>query len=235
MAESPLPVTVIGVAAPGTIVDDGVICVIAGPELSTVNASALDVPPPGAGFDTVNESDVAAARLAAGITAEREVALAYVVASGVAPTEIVLAGTKRLPVIVTVVSDEPTSANDGATDVAEGAGLFTFSKSAGLDVPPPGAGLVTKSERDAVAAKFAAGITAVRVVPLTYVVESAVEPRSTVDAGTKPLPLMVTVVSGAPTRSEDGVTVEATGTGSFTLNVSGGDDDAARRAPGWRR
>jgi hypothetical protein len=131
-----------GVSEAGMIVDDGVIEVIAGPGLSTTNESALDVPPPGAGFVTESESVAAAFRLAAGMLAVRDVALTYVVVKGVVPRLRVDAGTNPLPVTVIGVAPAPIRADDGETDVATGAGSETVN-ARGLVVPPPGAGFFT--------------------------------------------------------------------------------------------
>jgi hypothetical protein len=48
-----------------------------------------------------------------------------------------------VPVIVITVSDVPTIAEAGATDVNAGAGGLTTENALAFDVPPPGAGLVT--------------------------------------------------------------------------------------------
>jgi hypothetical protein len=63
------------------------------------------------------------------------------------------------------------------------------------------------------AERFAAGMTVVSCVADTNVVFKAWPLRFAVDGEIKPLPEIVTVVSGAPAATELGLTLETVGTG----------------------
>jgi hypothetical protein len=67
-----------------------------------------------------------------------------------------------------------------------------------LEVPPPGAGLVTDTAGVPVEAMLAAGMAAVNCVELTKVVVGADPPKLTVDAATKFVPLIVSVKAAPP-------------------------------------
>ena len=67
-----------------------------------------------------------------------------------------------------------------------------------LEVPPPGAGLVTVTAGVPAEAMLAAGMAAVNCVELTKVVASADPPKLTIEAATKFVPLIVSVKAALP-------------------------------------
>jgi len=67
-----------------------------------------------------------------------------------------------------------------------------------LEVPPPGAGLVTVTAGVPVEAMLAAGMAAVNCVELTKVVAGADPPNLTIEAATKFVPLIVSVKAALP-------------------------------------
>ena len=67
-----------------------------------------------------------------------------------------------------------------------------------LEVPPPGAGLVTVTAGVPVEAMLAAGMAAVNCVELTKVVAGADPPKLTIEAATKFVPLIVSVKAAPP-------------------------------------
>src|SRR5208337_4898297 len=85
-----------------------------------------------------------------------------------------------------------------------------------LEVPPPGAGVVTATARLPAFANCAAGTTAVNWVAFPYVVASAVLPNSTTDCAQKPVPVTVSVVFPLPALIVVGEMLLITGAG-FTI------------------
>ena len=69
-----------------------------------------------------------------------------------------------------------------------------------LEVPPPGAGLVTVTASVPVESMLEAGIAAVNCVELTNVVAGADPPKLTIEAATKFVPLIVSVKAALPAR-----------------------------------
>ena len=67
-----------------------------------------------------------------------------------------------------------------------------------LEVPPPGAGLVTVTASVPVEAMLEAGMAAVNCVELTNVVAGADPPKLTIEAATKFVPLIVSVKAAPP-------------------------------------
>ena len=105
----PVPVIVIARSGEPAGTVDGLRLVIAGTPLSTVNASAADVPPPGAELTTRTEIVPAFASCAAVSVALRCVASWYVVAAG-APSNVICDVMKKpRPVTTTSVGPEPTA------------------------------------------------------------------------------------------------------------------------------
>jgi len=78
-----------------------------------------------------------------------------------------------------------------------GANVTTVTEaSVALALPPPGAGVVTVTAALPPVAKSDAGTTAVRLLPDTSVVLSALPFNSTVETGWKPLPVMLRLSRG---------------------------------------
>jgi hypothetical protein len=115
--------------------------------------------------------------------------------------------------VTTNVAAVPDGIELGETWVTVGLGLLTVNATAPPDVPPPGGGFVTVTLLMAPAERLAAGMTAESCVPDTNVVFKAWPLRFAVDDAIKPLPEIVTVVSGAPAARELGLTLETAGTG----------------------
>jgi hypothetical protein len=67
-----------------------------------------------------------------------------------------------------------------------------------LEVPPPGAGLVTVTAVVPVEAMLVAGMAAVSCVELMNVVAGAEPPKLTIEPATKFVPLIVSVKAAAP-------------------------------------
>jgi len=88
------------------------------------------------------------------------------------------------------------------------------------EVPPPGAALVTVTERVPLTVRSDAGTVAVRDVPDTKVVETGVPLTLAVDPFTKLVPVRVMVVAPLPAVIEFGLTELNVGTGLLTVKVA---------------
>ena len=86
-------------------------------------------------------------------------------------------------------------------------------KAIALDVPPPGAGLVTVTDSVPVEAMLAAGMAAVNCVEFTNVVVGAAPPKLTIEAATKLVPLIVSVKAAPPPTVVFGEIVVIVGVG----------------------
>jgi hypothetical protein len=89
----------------------------------------------------------------------------------------------------------------------------------GLEVPPPGAGLVTVTASVAVEAMLDAGMAAVNCVELTNVVTGADPATLTIEDATKLVPLMVSVKAPPPATLLFGEIVVIVGVGLDSLGV----------------
>src|SRR5262245_19043178 len=110
---NPVPFTIRGNPAPPTATKFGVNEVIVGTRLLTVNVTAFDDPPPGAGVKTVMFAVPAVVKLLAGIVAVNCVALAKAVAKSVLlkrTTEVLM---KLLPLTMRATLLLPTFAEVG--------------------------------------------------------------------------------------------------------------------------
>jgi hypothetical protein len=148
----------------------------------------------------------------AGTVAVSVVPLTNVVVSAVAPTLIIAPETKLDPVAVSTKSALPAATVDGEIDVRVGSGLLMVRTTPAL-VPPPGVGVVTRTDFVAATVSIDAGIVAVIDVALMYVVASATPAADAVDAGTNPVPVIVSVNEALPTVVVVGEMLEAAGTG----------------------
>src|SRR6266850_8179408 len=117
--------------------------VVAGTGFVIVKVCGLDVPPPGAGLNTVTGRAPAVARSAVEIAAVSCVADPNVVGRSVPFHRTTEPDTKLVPVTVSVSPEPPTAAVAGLSAVVVGTGLLgaLIVKVCGFDVPPPGAGL----------------------------------------------------------------------------------------------
>jgi hypothetical protein len=104
-----------------------------------VSVAALEVPPPGVGFNTVTESIPAVAKSPTGTTAVNCVALTNVVTSDI-PFHCTIAPlTKPLPVTVSVKAAPPAVAELGESVVSTGVGFAALIVNvSAFDVCPEG-------------------------------------------------------------------------------------------------
>jgi hypothetical protein len=87
----------------------------------------------------------------------------------------------------------------------------------GLEVPPPGAGLVTVTASVSVEAMLDAGMAAVNCVESTNVVTGADPAKLTIEDATKFVPLIVSVKAAPPARLLFGEIVVIVGVGLDSL------------------
>src|SRR5438552_1720837 len=139
-----LPVTLSVNAAPPatTVLGDREVSVGLGFGAVIVNVCGLDVPPPGAGVNTVTEAVPAVAMSAVVICAVSCVLLPNVVARWLPFHCTMDELMKFVPVAVRVNPAPPATALLGEIELSVGTRLLIVNVSA-LDVPPPGVGLKT--------------------------------------------------------------------------------------------
>ena len=127
--------------------------------------------------------------------------------------------SKPVPVSV-IVAACPAGTICGEIEVSTGLGLVTV-KGVGALVPPPGAGFCTVT---AVAAELPpmaeAGSVAFNSVALTHKVASAAPLHSTVEEGTKPVPVRSSVCAADPATTLAGSTVAITGGGLLMVKFA---------------
>src|SRR5207249_4118769 len=222
-ATKPLPVTVTVKAAPPTVALAGATVESVGTGALVMNVRAADVPPPGAGLNTVTEAVPGVATSTAGMAAVSCVALTNVVVRGAPFQRTSEPVTKLLPVTVRVKAAPPAVALAGASPLTTGTGLAAIVNVWALEVPPPGSGVKTVTEAVPTAARSAAGMAAVSCVPLTNVVVRAVPFQRTSEVATKFVPVTVSVKSVPPAAALLGVRVESVGTGALMVIVSAPD------------
>jgi hypothetical protein len=92
-------------------------------------------------------------------------------------------------------------------------------KAIALEVPPPGAGLVTVTAGVPVEAMLAAGMAAVNCMELTNVVAGADPPKLTIEPATKFVPLIVSVKAALPASVLFGEIEAIVGAGIDPLDV----------------
>jgi hypothetical protein len=159
---NPVPVTVMVAAVPAST-SWGEMLVTTGVGLVTLKVVALEPPPPGAGFDTVNISAALPEMSAAGSAALSSAELTTDVVRGLPFQFTIEDGTKPLPVISSVIAPAPATTVAGFTAFTTGRGLFTV-KFAEAEVPPPGAGLYTVIGATPPFVRSLPGTVAVRLV-----------------------------------------------------------------------
>jgi hypothetical protein len=209
-----------------TVFGDNV--VIAGTGLGaavTVNVTALDVPPPGAGLVTVTEGVPVVATSLAKIAAVSCVALTNVVARAAPPKFTTDVFRKFVPFTVNVNAPEPAETFVGASVVTVGTGFGAalILKFTAFDVPPPGVGFVTVTAAVPTLVTSLARIAAVTCVALTSVVTLGLPPKFTTDVFRKLLPFTVNVSAPEPPVTPFGDSVVTVGTGLFTENETAFD------------
>ncbi len=104
-------------------------------------------------------------------------------------------------------------AQPGSRELIAGTGLrpLVMEKFIALEVPPPGAGLVTVTATVPVEATLEAGMVVVNCVESTNVVAGADTPKLTVEPATKLSPLIVSVKAVPPATAPFGEIVEIVG------------------------
>lgn len=121
---------------------------------------------------------------------------------------------KFVPFTVSVNAPEPATTVVGATVVTVGTGFVPVTvKVTELDVPPPGAGLVTVTAGVPAAVTSEARIAAVSCVAFTNEVTRAVPLKFTVDPLMKFVPFTVSVNAPDPATTLVGDKVVTVGTG----------------------
>lgn len=109
----------------------------------TVNVAMFEVPPPGAGFNTVTWAGPSAAMSAAVIEARSWVALSTVVARALPFQRTIEPARKLPPVTVKVKPPPPEVALLGEMELISGKGLPLAVSVTVFESPPPGEGLNT--------------------------------------------------------------------------------------------
>jgi len=139
----------------------------AGLAVFIVNGSAPEVPPPGAGLETVTLAVPDAPSSVAGTCAVSWLALTKLVGRAV-PFQLITELLMKLPpLIVSVNAPSPAVTAAGASSEIEGIGLAALIvKFSALEVPPPGAGVITVTLAELAAVISAAGTWAISCVGL---------------------------------------------------------------------
>ena len=176
----------------------------------------MDVPPPGAGVNTVTVGVPAAAMSVDGMAAVSWVAETNVVARAAPFHRTTEPATKSVPVTVSVNPASPATAAVGFSPVVVGTGLVML-KVCGFDVPPPGAGLPTVTCAVPAVAMSAAGMAAVSRVAETNVVARSAPFHRTTEPLMKFVPVTVSVNPGPPAVAVAGLRPVVAGTGFEAL------------------
>jgi hypothetical protein len=134
--------------------------------------------------------------------------------------------SKPVPVRV-IVAASPAGTICGEIEVNTGVGLVT-AKGVGALVPPPGAGFCTATAVAELPAIAVAGSVAFNSVALTHKVASAAPFHSTVEEGTKPVPVRSSVCAADPATTLAGSTAAITGGGLLMVKLA----DAELPPPG---
>ena len=206
--------------------------VILGTALLIVNVTGADVPPPGAGLNTVTGTRAPVAISAAVIAACNLLLFRNVVVRGEPFHCTTDVETKFVPVAVSVNAAPPAILVFGAIDVSVGARLSMVNVRA-LDVPPPGDGFFTVTLAVPALAIKVAPTVALIMVLLTKAtpVIPVLEPfHSTVEVETKFVPFTVSVNAAPPSVPLGGFSDVAVGTGLLIVNVK--PDDVPPPGPG---
>jgi hypothetical protein len=203
-------------AGPPAVVVAGLRLVVVGTGLLIVKVRELDVPPPGAGLNTVTEAVPATAMSAAVIIAVNRVEETKVVVRFAPFHRTIEPATKLLPLTVRTKSVPPAIVDVGLKLEFFGAGLLIVSVRA-LEVPPPGAGVNTVTWAVPATAMSEAGIAAVNRVVETYVVVRFAPFHWMMEPLTKPVPLTVSVKAAPPAARVDGLRLEIAGTGGLLI------------------
>ena len=179
---------------------------------------AADVPPPGAGFNTVTCAVPAVATSAAAMDAVRRVALTKLVLRLAPFQRTVEPAMKFEPSTVRVKPALPAVALAGAIEDSSGNGLLAsgavalIANVSTVELPPPGAGLKTDTWAGPAAAMSPAVMAAVNCVLLTKLVGRSAPFQRTVDALEKLPPLTVRENAAPPAAALVGASDDKVGT-----------------------
>jgi len=168
-----------------------------------VNVIEPEVPPPGAGLETVTIAVPALATSAAVIAACKEVLETNVVVRALPFHWTVEDNKKFVPVTVSVNAAPGATAELGFKDAIVGTGLL-MAKINALEVPPPGPGVETVTIAVPALAMSAAVIAACKVVLETKVAVRALPFHWTVEDDTKFVPVILSVKPAPPATVELG-------------------------------
>jgi hypothetical protein len=124
------------------------------------------------------------------------------------------------PVTVRLKASPPATAVAGLSPVIAGTGLgATIMNVCAVDVPPPGVGLNTVTERVWAVAMSAAVMAAVSCVAETYVVVRLEPFQRTTEVGTKLVPVTVRLKLGPPAVADVGFSPVVAGKGLLMVKV----------------
>src|SRR3989442_761367 len=183
-----------------------------------VNAPEFDVPPPGAGVNTVTDAVPCVAMSEAEIAAWSWVALPNVVGRS-APFQRTLDELMNfVPVSASVKAASPATTLLGEIELSVGAGLLIVNVCA-LEVPPPGVGLKTVADAVPAVAMSLAEIAACSCVLLTKVVARSLPFHRTTDEAMKFVPVAVRVNPAPPATALLGEIELSVGTSLLIVNV----------------
>ncbi len=213
-----LPLTVSVNASPPAFAVAGIRLVVVGTRLLIVKVRELEVPPPGAGLNTVTEAVPATAMSAAVMVAVNRVEETKVVVRFVPFHRTIEPATKLLPLTVRTKSVPPAVVDVGLKLEFVGTGLFIVRVSA-LEVPPPGAGVNTVTWTVPAAVMSAADIDVVNRVVETYVVIRSAPFHRITEPLMKLLPLTVRVNAAPPAVRVDGLMLVVIGMGLLTALI----------------
>ncbi len=104
------------------------------------------------------------------------------------------------------------------------------TRNSALARPPPGCGLITASSRVPAIVRKASGISTTIWFQSRAITFSAKPPKSTVDCGRKPEPVIVAVSVAAPASAVSGASRAMTGRG-YSRSIVAVADSPARPAP----
>jgi len=160
----------------------------------------FEVPPPGAGLKTVTAGVPVETMSLAEIWASAVLASTIVVGRSLPFQRTTEPATKLEPDTHKLKAGAPTGAPLGSRELILGTRFIAvvMVKFMALEMPPPGAGLVTVTAGVPADAMAAAGIAAVNCVALTNVVAGAAPPKLTIEAATKFVPVIVSVKATPP-------------------------------------
>src|SRR5437667_291784 len=192
-----------------------------------VNAPEFDVPPPGAGVNTVTDAVPCVAMSEAEIAAWSWVALPNVVVRSAPFQRTTDEPMKLLPVTLSVNAAPPATTVLGDREVSVGLGFgAVIVNVCALEAPPPGVGVNTVTDAVPPAAMSAVVIWACSWVLVTNVVARSLAFHRTTDELMKLVPVAVSVNPAPPAIMLVGAMDVSVGLG-FGAEIGG----ASRREP----